>query len=72
MTFGPNPFDEQLTISNTEVGLEEIILFDVSGREILRRSVSQATGTATLLTNQIPQGVYWLKAGDEIRKVVKR
>ncbi|PHI19380.1 hypothetical protein CEQ90_12730 [Lewinellaceae bacterium SD302] len=72
LILGPNPFNEQLTISGIGTGVEEIILFDVSGREVLRRGVSRTSGTATLLTNQIPQGVYWLKIGEESRKVVKR
>ncbi len=65
----PNPFTESLTIQNHFAVKKEIILFDVTGKEILRQHSLEAE--IKLNTENIVAGFYLLRVGGENFKVVK-
>jgi len=55
----PNPFTNQLNLTNTSGNLLNVTLSDISGKEILNREVNSEL--FSLDTDQIPAGVYVLK-----------
>jgi hypothetical protein len=65
----PNPFTHSLTIQSHSSGKKEIILFDVTGKEILRQQTSEAE--IKLNTEGISAGFYLLRVEGENFKVVK-
>jgi hypothetical protein len=66
----PNPFTQSLTIKSHSAGKKEIILFDVTGKEILRQQISEAE--TKLNTEGIAAGFYVLKVGERNFKVIKQ
>jgi hypothetical protein len=65
----PNPFTHSLTIQSHSAGKKEIILFDVTGKEILRQQTS--VEEIKLNTEGIAAGFYLLKVGERNFKVIK-
>jgi hypothetical protein len=65
----PNPFTHTLTIQSHSAGKKEIILFDVTGKEILRQQSAEAE--IKLNTEEIAEGFYLLKVEEENFKVIK-
>ncbi len=51
----PNPFSNEITVSNSKNELCEIILFDISSREIVQRKFTYST---TVNTSQLAKGIY--------------
>ncbi len=51
----PNPFSNELTVSNSENELCEIIIYDISSREIVQKKFTQST---TVNTSQLAKGIY--------------
>lgn len=63
----PNPFSEQLTVSS---GIpQKIKIFDVFGRKVFSQYISSAT--IKLETTTWPSGIYFLKAGNGVEKLIK-
>lgn len=74
----PNPFTNEFKIANNEFGVSttnmgEIILYDVTGKEMLRQNISDQENTID--TKNIPSGLYLLHYSDaknsESYKLVK-
>jgi len=55
----PNPFTNQLNLTNTSENILNVSLNDISGKEILKNEVN--TELYSINTDQIPAGVYFLK-----------
>ena len=51
----PNPFSEQLTISNLSCEDATYVLYDILSNKILEQRLSSST---TIVTNQLPSGIY--------------
>ena len=68
LTVYPNPASNQLTISHCYQ--KDIHIFDMAGREVL--SAKAATDTIRLNISHLPQGIYFLRAGSETIKVVRK
>ena len=69
----PNPFENKLTVASKVDGEFEITLFDITSRELLRRSF---VNSATINTEQLARGVYLYELKDKngariMGKVVK-
>ena len=69
----PNPATADLQVRwtarpGTDVSLQ---LFDLNGRELLRRTVSPTAGQAQLDLSALAPGVYLLRLGDAVRRVVR-
>ena len=62
----PNPVKDELTVRARGVvnGTGNLILFDVSGRE-LSRTIIESNGMATFSMEHLPQGMYMLKFQDD-------
>lgn len=56
----PNPFQNQIKISNAKKG--EAILYDIAGKEILRQAISDEQ--AELNTEMLSSGFYMLHYSD--------
>lgn len=78
INISPNPFTDNLTISlnnpvtnNQPVPLFGITisLYDIMGKEVLSQPLT--TPNLKLETSNLTKGVYFLKAGSQIKKVVK-
>jgi len=65
----PNPFNNFITIKNNEADNKEIILFDITGKEILRQEISGAE--TNLNTEKLSQGFYLLSCNRVNIKLVK-
>jgi N-acetylneuraminic acid mutarotase len=68
----PNPFTNEIGIRMQELKNkgEEIILFDITGKEILRQKTSEAE--TKLNTEGIAAGFYLLRVGERNFKVIKQ
>jgi hypothetical protein len=72
LSSAPNPFDAELTVSSLPAGLDQISLLDVNGRLLGHYPIASQSDRVVLPTASLPSGVYWLRAGSEVRKVIKR
>ena len=63
----PNPANNLLTVSHCN--RNDIQIFDMTGREVM--SAKASADTIRLDISQLPQGVYFLKSGDNTIKIVK-
>ena len=73
ITVYPNPVSDQLTINSNTSEPVEIILYDITAREILHKIF---TNSVTLKTDQLPKGVYLYRiinpsGGEQTGKIVK-
>ncbi len=70
----PNPTagDLQLRWSATTTGTVSVELYDMTGRQVTEQPVSLASGEATLDTAGLPAGIYLLRIGDQVRRVIRR
>lgn len=68
LTVYPNPASSQLTVSHCFQ--KDIQIFDMAGREVL--SAKATADTISLDVSHLPQGIYFLRAGSETIKVVRK
>lgn len=70
ITLSPNPFSDQFSISSSSNKLLQASLYDLCGREILKR---EFTGAITLNTGELSGGIYFyeVRAGQEKIKTGK-
>lgn len=76
----PNPFGEELVVSTEaqKTGEAELSVYTVSGREVLRKTVSLPAGEQNLSFDATswPVGIYFLRLrtemGEMVRKLVRR
>jgi hypothetical protein len=66
----PNPVKEQLYITGGAKE-EPLVLFAADGRQLDRQATFNGN-RYVLNLNGLPPGIYWLRAGPIIRKVVKQ
>ncbi len=68
----PNPAEEFVVVSYESGG--EIIITDVLGKEMYRNNLTthNTPHTTQIDIRQFPSGIYFVKAGDEVRKFVKK
>ena len=67
-TLYPNPASMTVTVESSEPA--EIGLFDVSGREVKRTALG--VGTTTVDLGGLPQGVYFVRLGGAVKKLIVR
>jgi len=66
----PNPFADEFQISGVKFQQEETIqLFDLNGRKILEQQLSNSGNT--IRTSHLQSGIYFLKIGNTVKKIVK-
>ena len=73
----PNPTNGELRIMNYKSGIENVEIYDISGKKVLSpipspkwRGVSEGWGEVDI--SHLPKGIYFLKAGGETVKVIKK
>lgn len=66
----PNPVSDVLSVTTTAAHPLPITLMDVKGN--VMRSLTLAAGTGQLDVSGLPSGIYLLKAGNEVKKIVVR
>ena len=66
----PNPASDRISIAVSGTESAEATLFDINGRAVLTMTLHQ--GVNTLGVSQLQQGVYILRSGTAIHKIVKR
>ena len=73
----PNPTTGQLHIESGELKIENIVVFDITGRNMGTYqcgSSESAIGerSQTIDISHLPSGIYFVKAGNEIVKIIKQ
>ncbi|MDR2928177.1 MAG: choice-of-anchor J domain-containing protein, partial [Cytophagaceae bacterium] len=68
----PNPTSGQLTIEYGKMKVENVEIYDVTGRLVLLSSFDEGGGGFTVDISHLPSGVYFVKTGNISTKVVKR
>jgi hypothetical protein len=66
----PDPASDELNIELPE-GVTSLVVMDAMGREVLNAAVPEKTVLFTLDIHVLTKGVYFLKAGNMLRKFVK-
>ena len=71
----PNPFNDQLTISNYQIPITnyqyQIEVYDLMGNIVHTQAIDNSSTNLRIELNQLPRGTYFLKIGDRVEKVVK-
>ncbi len=67
----PNPVENELFIA-TEMNVEEIAIYDVYGRETIRRQVNETTSQQVVNVADLNGGVYFVKIVTDNGEIVKR
>ena len=65
----PNPFSDKLTV---ETNASEILVFDSLGKLVKRFAINNTNGQVELDLTNMPGGLYFLKAGAHVTRVVKK
>jgi len=70
----PNPTTGQLTINNLQLIINNIQIFDMVGRLVGSYPCGRPdySGTATINISHLPQGLYILRAGSQVVKIIKK
>jgi hypothetical protein len=66
----PNPVNEQLTIDNGELTIENVKIYDIMGKTLMSLTTLPSPET-TIDVSLLPAGVYFLKIGNKTAKFVK-
>jgi hypothetical protein len=66
---GPNPALNQVSVSNLPAGTCTFVLFDITGRSIVRRKIDNTSGTIDLAS--FPAGLYVYSVLDETNALLK-
>jgi hypothetical protein len=68
----PNPFNDRLVVELTSLSLNKqpVQIFDCTGREIFEAAVADSY-PLIIPTAAWSKGVYFLKAGDQVRKIIR-
>ena len=67
----PNPVENELFIA-TEMNVEEVTIYDVYGRETIRRQVNETTSQQVVNVADLNGGVYFVKIVTDNGEIVKR
>ena len=67
----PNPVENELFIA-TEMNVEEIAIYDIYGRETIRRQVNETTSQQVVNVADLNGGVYFVKIVTDNGEIVKR
>jgi hypothetical protein len=69
-SLSPNPANETLTINfnNPEFINERFVLYDVTGQELMQSQLT--SNEMTINITNFPSGVYWVKIGVWVKKVI--
>lgn len=69
----PNPSREMVHINITaQNSNQQVILYDMTGRQVYTGSIAAGDSHVTLATSTLPNGVYMLRIGDSVEKLVVR
>ena len=69
----PNPSREMVHINITaQNSNQQVILYDMTGRQVYTGRISAGDSHVTLATSTLPNGVYMLRIGDSVEKLVVR
>ena len=69
----PNPTKGHLFIRNDgHINLEKVVVFDVSGRLIVKRDISNTSGLTTISLSGVSKGVYFVNIHSETAFITKK
>ena len=69
----PNPANDYMTVSVMSQGTDrQVVMFDMSGRTVLSTMLAANASSITLSTSTLNGGVYMLRVGNDVMKVVIR
>ena len=72
----PNPAGDRLDVvlSNSEAGTANLFLFAADGREVLsdNRRLNAGSNNLSLNLSTVPPGVYFLRVGEQVLRVVRK
>ena len=68
----PNPTSGRLTIENVPASAREMTLYNMQGCAVLRQAVAAGQSAAVLSLQGLPRGIYMLRIGQHVVKVVKQ
>ena len=72
ITLHPNPTTGELTITNYELGITSVEIYDIYGRKISSHHLILSSSYHLINISHLPAGIYFLKIGNETVKVVKQ
>ena len=67
----PNPVDNELFLA-TEIRVEEIVIYDIYGRQTMRQQVNETTSQQVVEVAELEAGVYFVNIKTENGNIVKR
>jgi len=65
----PNPTSNYLSIEGLSIGKSKVVIYDIAGREVFTKNVGQ---NERLDISEFADGVYWLKIGNSLEKIIKQ
>ena len=69
----PNPTKGRLFISNDgHINLQKVVVFDVSGRLIVQRDISNTSGLTTISLAEVSKGVYFVNIHSDTAFITKK
>ena len=68
----PNPTTGELTITNYELGITSIEIFDIYGRNLLSNHLITSSSSHLINIAHFPAGVYFVKISTDVGEVVKK
>ena len=76
LQISPNPFESNLQLTWDNLAVQEVIVYDISGKELLRQTIEKNTTQLNLSLTHFHQGIYFVQTMGEdwtnIQKVIKQ
>lgn len=76
LQISPNPFESNLQLTWDNLAVQTVIVYDISGKELLRQTIEKNTTQLNLSLAHFHQGIYFVQTvGEEwtnIQKVIKQ
>jgi hypothetical protein len=66
----PNPVSEQVQVKFNELFCGTLTLMDATGKKLFEESMNN-TDSATISMGELASGIYFLKAGNVVYRIVK-
>ena len=67
----PNPAKNELIIKNEELRMENYSIFNIAGQVVVAGFKPDHNGETTIDVSHLPNGMYFIKAGNKVGKFVK-
>ncbi|PJC62190.1 MAG: hypothetical protein CO022_05855, partial [Flavobacteriales bacterium CG_4_9_14_0_2_um_filter_32_27] len=66
----PNPANDFITIENTIMAIDEIVIYDITGKTI--KTILPKTNTTKVNVSDLSDGVYFIKISNNKQSITKK